>query len=1150
VEPVVSSSRFQLKQKLGEGGMGVVWEAFDHKLGARVALKTLRHVNSEAVLRLKHEFRALADLHHDNLISLGELFEEGGRWYFTMELIEGVDLLSWVRSDRGAQQAMGPRTLSWDGPSESPSAVESCDEGRLRRALVQVARGLSALHAAGMVHRDIKPSNLLVSADGRVRLLDFGLIAAAGSVENQGRLVGTVWYMAPEQAQTQPIGPAADWYALGVVLYEALTGRVPFSGSLPAILQAKERGDLEPPRAVVPTVPADLEELCLRLLEAAPAERAGAAEVLRRLGEEAAEALPAVRFVGRRLELSALQSALEIEPPVTVMVTGESGMGKSALLRHFVEGLDCVVLGGRCYERESVPYKAVDGVIDAMSRLINRLDEREAAAMKPAHAGALARLFPVLAWSEQGLARMEPRELRSRAVAALRELLGRIGRGRRVLVTIDDFHWADPDSVDLLTEVLRPPQAPPIVLVLTARNEAVSLPNSNVRRIELGKLEREDAKALAHQLMPGVDGGTIADEAGGHPLFIRELLLRGSDPAPLKLEDALGRRVERLPPPARSLMEVLSVATRPLAESVAARATGTDGAALARLATGLRTGNLLRVGDRGLEPYHDRVRTAVLSRLSAERLRELHLELAEALDPSTEPETLAIHWLGAGHAEAAATYAEEAADDALQALAFDRAARLYRMALDLGHATGEAQRRISTCLGEALANSGRGVEAAQAFGAAAEGAPTEEALELRRRSAQQFLSGGRIDEGLTAIQKVLAAVGLELPRSPQRALLSLLGSRARLRLRGLDFQPKSESALDARQLMRIDATYSVSLTLGAVDTIRGTDFQTRNLLYALEAGEPYRVGRALVLEASFTALPGSGAQRRVDDLLQRATALAARLDHPHLNAWMELSRGYISFLWGNFSDGLDHFLQAEPLFRDRCRDVAYELDSINLFALWTRYYLGQVRDLSQSLGPALAECEGRGDLSGLTNLRSRVSHLTALAADDPAAARAVADEAVRDWSQRGFFAQHYYALYARAQVDLYSGADAVEGLMSTWKALEKSLLLRVQFIHAEALHLRARAYLAAGQRAQAEKDAKKLLQIPWAEPLGLLVLAGARQDASLLDRAVAGLDSGKLRLYAAAARHRRGDSADAFFAEQQIRNPARLTAMLAPGFAP
>jgi eukaryotic-like serine/threonine-protein kinase len=604
-------------------------------------------------------------------------------------------------------------------------------------------------------------------------------------------------------------------------------------------------------------------------------------------------------------------------------------------------------------------------------------------------------------------------------------------------------------------------------------------------------------------------------------------------------------------------LEALSVATLPLPPAIAAQVAGLDPGELGRLVGPLRVGYLVRSGDGGLEPYHDRVRAAV--QLAPERLKELHQRLAEALTDSAEPETLAIHWQGAGNRDAAARYAEKAADDALEALAFDRAARLYRLALELGR----PDRRLATCLGEALANCGRGVEAAEAFRSAAEGAPAEEALELRRRSAQQYLASGRIDEGISLIHEVLAAVGLQMSQSPQRALLSLLASRARLRWRGLQFSPTDERSLDPRLRMRIDATYSVSLTLGTVDTIRGTDFQTKSLLYALEGGEPYRVARALLLEASFAALPGPAHKKRVDDLLHRAEELAKKLDHPHLNAWLQLSRGYVSFLWGNFADGLERFGRAEPLFRERCRDVAYELDSINLFALWCRYYIGHIRELSSLLPAALSECAGRGDLSGLTNLRSRVSHVAALAADDPKAARALADQAMRDWSQRGFFAQHYYALYAQAQIDLYLGEDAGPRLAATWKALEKSLLLRVQFINIEALHLRARAHLAAGRFSQAKKDAQRILamKLAWAEPLALLVLAGmAGRDPAipLLDRCIAGCDAAGLSLYTAAARRRRGQlsgesaltsSADAWMSEQQIQNPERMTAILAPGFA-
>src|SRR5687768_12938395 len=126
------TERFQVLRQLGMGGMGVVYEALDKESGEKVALKTLRNVDGTAILLLKQEFRALAGLHHPNLIRLGELFESRGDWFFTMELIKGVDLMKWVREG---------------------------DEQRLRDTLAQLVTGLGVLHDAGHIHRDIKPSN-------------------------------------------------------------------------------------------------------------------------------------------------------------------------------------------------------------------------------------------------------------------------------------------------------------------------------------------------------------------------------------------------------------------------------------------------------------------------------------------------------------------------------------------------------------------------------------------------------------------------------------------------------------------------------------------------------------------------------------------------------------------------------------------------------------------------------------------------------------------------------------------------------------------------------------------------------------------------------------------------------------------------------
>ena len=234
----LANGRFEVLRLLGEGGMGVVHAARDTERDEVVALKSLRHLGGEALLRFKHEFRALQDLHHPNLVALGELLEEDDDWFYSMELVEGVDVLTWIDGDRD----------------------------RLRDVLRQLAAGLGALHQAGKVHRDIKPSNVLVTHAGRVVLVDFGLVTESRAPESSDpSIVGTAAYMAPEQAASRPVGPAADWYAVGCILYEALTGRLPFEGTTIEVLMHKLEREPPLPSQLV-SVPGDLDALCGELL--------------------------------------------------------------------------------------------------------------------------------------------------------------------------------------------------------------------------------------------------------------------------------------------------------------------------------------------------------------------------------------------------------------------------------------------------------------------------------------------------------------------------------------------------------------------------------------------------------------------------------------------------------------------------------------------------------------------------------------------------------------------------------------------------------------------------------------------------------------------------------------------------------------------
>jgi serine/threonine protein kinase len=613
--------RFRFVRQLGEGGMGVVYEVLDEERQARVAVKTIRNLTAESISRFKREFRALADVHHPNVISLGELFSEGSDWFFSMELVEGDDFLSYVRPAEArwrAVAALSAATVTDDGRmavaptarfSSTPDAAVRFDEARLRSALQQLAGALAAIHAAGVVHRDIKPSNIRVTA-GRLVLLDFGLaIDQAKDRSTVMNICGTPAYMAPEQAVSGPVGPEADWYSAGALLYEALTGEVPFEGAPLEVLTKKQSHTPAPPRALVPDVPIDLDALCVALLHFDPKARPTAETVQRALG--ASETAPHTSrsslvdqslFVGRVKELDDLRSAFRDTrggTSVSVLVEGESGMGKSCLVRRFVTTLsaeepELVVLAGRCYEREAVPYKALDGVVDALTHVLVREGDSLAKQILPTRPAPLAQLFPVLrrvaavANATRGPAIVaDPVELRSRAFAGLRELLTRLASERPCLVVIDDLQWADADSLALLTEVMRPPDEPPLLFVATVR---VAHPDDDgaaahklaelrdfigsalagrARVIEMDRMPEEDARALTARLLErapsvGHSADAIAQEAGGHPLFIDALVrhsaVAGSTSSNVRLEDALWARVASLAESPRRVMQILGCA--------------------------------------------------------------------------------------------------------------------------------------------------------------------------------------------------------------------------------------------------------------------------------------------------------------------------------------------------------------------------------------------------------------------------------------------------------------------------------------------------------------------------------------------------------------------------------------------------------------
>ncbi|MBA3393341.1 MAG: AAA family ATPase [Deltaproteobacteria bacterium] len=1248
------TARFKVIRRIGAGGMGVVYEALDREKSVLVALKTLRTRDGESVLRLKQEFRTLQDVQHPNLVALGELIEEGGVWFFTMELIHGVSFLKYVRPRWDQVEGVSPHgdtgraltattplpahvgaaaltTLDEPPPEIRPplDAALIFDEPRLRSAMAQLAAGLLALHAAGKIHRDVKPSNIMVTEDDRVVILDFGL---ATSVEHGGTdsdsdsaVVGTALYMAPEQALGERVGPEADWYSVGVVLYEALVGVPPFLGPNLQVLMDKQRIAPPTPMSERTGVPEDLDALAVELLRFDPAARPSGRDIQRRLrvsGDLPVESVSArtqtAPFVGREAELALLATALadvRTRRQVTVYLHGESGIGKSALVRAFCKRVASdqrvVVLAGRCYEREAVPYKAVDGIIDELASYVQRLSQVEAAALTPQSADLLLQVFPVLSRIEVFAstprhAVRDAKEQRSRLFAAIRELLTRLCDRHTVIMAIDDLQWADADSLAMLSEVLRPPDAPAL-LFLASWREAGEAPGGirerlenlpgEIRHLAIEKLSADATTELATLLLArsGVAAARadeIAREANGHPLFVDELVrftaARDRDASiPLEhcsLEEALGNRLARLEPGPMRVLELLALAGAPLEQETCAHAAGIAVGNFAQVAAQLRTAHFARTGgarklDR-IEPYHDRVRDTVLAHLGADRRRMLHSDLARALEASgrADPEALAVHHAGAGANDKAATYAALAAAAATRAVAFDRAARLYQMALDLTP-PGPAVRDLQIALGAALAKAGRGAEAGRALLAAAHGAPVAQAMDLRARAIQALLNAGHFDQGIAELCDVLATQRVAYPRTARRALLSVVGQRALLALRGLRFRECDESQVAHEVLARIDLQYYAATTLAPIDNVRGHSFQVRGLRLALKAGERYRVARTLVTEAGYRALAGGAAIAKGDQLLDTADALGTRVDNPHLISLLVAGRATAAFLKGAYVTSLDRCHAAQALARHH---GVSEFAEFNLMYQWiaeSLTWLGRLVELAPFLAHSIRDGEERGNLYLSTTLRTAAVPFVRLAADDAAAARAEVTDALDRWSPQRFHVQHFYALRANASIDLYDahGFAAFDRIQREWPEFAGALLLRVSFARTYMWDLRARAAVcaAAAKPAEqdrllrlAEQDARRIVRekMAWSTPLAGLIRAciAARRGNSeiatkLFEQAAREFDAVDLLLHAAAARRRLGAlvggergstliaAADGWMAGQQITSPERMTAMLAPG---
>lgn len=663
-------NRYQIRSQIGEGGMGAVYQAHDTLLDRDVAIKLLSVAitGPEGNARMLREAQAAARLNHPNVVSV----YDAGEWdqvpYIVMELVRGEPI-----------STREPRSIA---------GILSIGK--------QLSAALDHAHSNGIVHRDIKPENILITDEGIAKLTDFGLARTmdASRLSLEGMIVGTVYYLAPEQALGNQVDGRADLYSLGVLLYELSAGRLPFEGSdALSIISQHLHAPVIPPSTFNPLVSSSLDALIMRLMRKDPQERvATAKEVLdaidHLLGSPQSQTVdgdtPLIhrlargRLVGRQREYNEVrrlwQQAVSGEGQA-LLISGEPGIGKTRLAQElisFARLQRAHVLQGGCYEYEAVtPYLPL---AEALRDWIHAQSDEVLHQLPSQTAVELARLAPEI---EVRVGSLEPNPVlgpdqeRMRLFDHLARFLGTLANQGGLLFFVDDLQWADPGTISFLHYLLRRLRGERLLLLGAYRE--VELDRSHalasalvdwnrerlVTRIQIERLSEENCAFLLASMFGQKEvspefSKVIFRETEGNPFFIEEVIKAlvdqgqifqqdgnwerleiGELAVPQSIKEAIGRRLDRLSPDSVEVLQQAAVLGKSF--SFTELAAGNlpvkkEDILLDGLDEAIAAQLVRSLGDDRFAFTHDKIREVLYEEQNPVRRRRLHQRMGEGLE--------------------------------------------------------------------------------------------------------------------------------------------------------------------------------------------------------------------------------------------------------------------------------------------------------------------------------------------------------------------------------------------------------------------------------------------------------------------------------------------------------------------------------------